>query len=69
MAGQARSSRSQPTCANHQSVGYEPAVGYSASWVWKDTEIIARKIIELRQRGVREPEQLVELTIKELGVE
>jgi len=32
-------------------------------------EIIARKIIELGQRGVREAEQLVDLTIKELGVE
>jgi hypothetical protein len=33
------------------------------------TEIIARKIIELGQRGVRQPERLVDLTIKELGVE
>ena len=33
------------------------------------TEIIARKVIELGQRGVRQPEQLVDLTIKELGVE
>jgi len=32
------------------------------------TEIVARKIIELRQRGVREPKQLSELTMKELGV-
>jgi DNA integrity scanning protein DisA with diadenylate cyclase activity len=32
------------------------------------TEMIARKIIELGQRGVREPKQLSELTIKELGV-
>ena len=31
------------------------------------TEIIARKIIELGQRGVREAAQLVELAIKELG--
>ena len=33
------------------------------------TEIIARKIIELGQRGVREAAQLVELAIQELGVE
>jgi hypothetical protein len=33
------------------------------------TEIIAKKIIELGQRGVREATQLVELAIKELGVE
>ena len=32
------------------------------------TEIVARRIIELRQRGVREPKQLSELTMKELGV-
>jgi DNA integrity scanning protein DisA with diadenylate cyclase activity len=32
------------------------------------TEMIARKIIELGQRGVREAKQLSELTIKELGV-
>jgi hypothetical protein len=32
------------------------------------TELIARKIIELGQRGVREVKQLSELTIKELGV-
>ena len=32
-------------------------------------EIIAKKIIELGQRGVREAPQLVELAIKELGVE
>ena len=31
------------------------------------TEMIARKIIELGQRGVREAKQLSELTIKELG--
>jgi hypothetical protein len=33
------------------------------------TELIARKIIELAQRGVREAKQLSELAIKELGVE
>jgi hypothetical protein len=33
------------------------------------TEIIARKIIELGQRGVRQAEQLIELTMKELGVD
>jgi hypothetical protein len=33
------------------------------------TEIIAKKIIELGQRGVREPKQLSALAIKELGVE
>jgi len=33
------------------------------------TEIIAKKIIELGQRGVREAAQLVELAIKELEVE
>jgi len=33
------------------------------------TELIARKVIELGQRGVREANQLFELTIKELGVE
>jgi hypothetical protein len=33
------------------------------------TEIIARKIIELGQRGVREAQQLIELAMKELGVE
>lgn len=33
------------------------------------TEIVAKKIIELGQRGVREAAQLVELAIKELGVE
>jgi len=32
-------------------------------------EIIAKKIIELGQRGVRQAEQLIELAIKELGVE
>lgn len=33
------------------------------------TEIIARKIIELGQRGVREAAQIVELAVKELGIE
>jgi hypothetical protein len=33
------------------------------------TEMIARKIIELGQRGVGEAKQLSELTIRELGVE
>jgi hypothetical protein len=33
------------------------------------TEMIAKKIIELGQRGVREAEQLSGLTMKELGVE
>jgi hypothetical protein len=33
------------------------------------TELIARKVIELGQRGVREADQLSELTTKELGVE
>jgi len=33
------------------------------------TELIARKIIELAQRGVPEAKQLSELAIKELGVE
>jgi hypothetical protein len=33
------------------------------------TEIVARKIIELGQRGVREAVKLSELAIKELGVE
>jgi len=33
------------------------------------TEIIAKKIIELGQRGVWEAKQLSELALKELGVE
>jgi hypothetical protein len=33
------------------------------------TEIIAKKIIELGQRGVREAKQLSEMAVKELGVE
>ena len=32
-------------------------------------EIIAKKIIELGQRGVRQTEQLIELAMKELGIE
>jgi DNA integrity scanning protein DisA with diadenylate cyclase activity len=32
------------------------------------TEMIARKIIEIGQRGVRDPMQLSELTIKEMGI-
>jgi hypothetical protein len=33
------------------------------------TEMVARKIIELGQRGVREAKQLSALAIKELGLE
>jgi hypothetical protein len=33
------------------------------------TQLIARKIIELGQRGVREAKKLSEMAIKELGVE
>jgi hypothetical protein len=33
------------------------------------TEMIARKIIELGQRGVRQAEQLIQLAMKELGIE
>jgi hypothetical protein len=32
------------------------------------TEMIGRKIIELGQRGVRDPVLLSELTIKEMGI-
>jgi len=32
------------------------------------TEMIAKKIIEIGQRGVRDPTQLSELTIKEMGI-
>jgi hypothetical protein len=32
------------------------------------TEMIARKIIEIGQRGVRDPMLLSELTIKEMGI-
>ena len=33
------------------------------------TQLIAKKIIEIGQRGVRDPEQISALAIKELGVE
>jgi hypothetical protein len=33
------------------------------------TEMVAKKIIELGQRGVREPGEISVLAIKELGVE
>jgi len=33
------------------------------------TQLIAKKIIELGQRGVREAKKLSEMAIKELGVE
>ena len=33
------------------------------------TEIVAKKIIELGQRGVRDAQQLAELAIKELGLD
>ena len=33
------------------------------------TQLIAKKIIEVGQRGVRDPEQISALAIKELGVE
>jgi hypothetical protein len=33
------------------------------------TDIVAKKIIEMGQRGVRDPKQLAALAIKELGVE
>jgi hypothetical protein len=33
------------------------------------TQLIAKKIIEIHQRGERNPQKLSELTIKELGVE
>jgi hypothetical protein len=32
------------------------------------TEMIARKIIEISQKGVRDPMLLSELTIKEMGI-
>ena len=32
------------------------------------TELVAKKIIELGQRGVREPKQISVLAIRELGV-
>jgi len=33
------------------------------------TQLIAKKIIEVGQRGIRDPEQISALAIKELGVE
>jgi hypothetical protein len=33
------------------------------------TEMVAKKIVEMGQRGVRDPKQLAELAIKELLVE
>ena len=33
------------------------------------TQLIAKKIIEVGQRGVREPEKLSELAMSELGIE
>jgi hypothetical protein len=33
------------------------------------TQLIAKKIIEIHQRGERNPQKLSELTMKELGVE
>lgn len=33
------------------------------------TELIAKKIIEIGQRGVRDPEQVSAIATKELGVE
>jgi hypothetical protein len=33
------------------------------------TNIVAKKIIEVGQRGVRDPEQLSSLALKELGVD
>jgi hypothetical protein len=32
-------------------------------------DIVAKKVIEMGQRGVRDPKQLAALAIKELGVE
>jgi hypothetical protein len=32
------------------------------------TELIAKKIIEIAQTGVKEPEQISELAIKDLGI-
>jgi hypothetical protein len=32
------------------------------------TELIAKKIVELGQRGVRDPDQLTQLTLTELGI-
>jgi hypothetical protein len=33
------------------------------------TELVAKKVIEMAQRGVREAQQLSDMTMKELGVE
>ena len=33
------------------------------------TELVAKKVIEMAQRGVREARQLSDMTVKELGVE
>jgi hypothetical protein len=33
------------------------------------TEMIAKKVVEMAQRGVREAQQISDMTIKELGVE
>jgi hypothetical protein len=33
------------------------------------TEMIAKKVIEMAQRGVREAQQISDMTISELGVE
>jgi hypothetical protein len=33
------------------------------------TELVAKKVIEMAQRGVREAQQLSDMTLKELGVE
>ena len=32
------------------------------------TQMIAKKIIELAERGVREPEQLIAMTMSEMGL-
>jgi hypothetical protein len=32
------------------------------------TEIVAKKVIEIRQTGIRDPAQIFQLTIKELGL-
>ena len=32
------------------------------------TQMIAKKIIELAERGVREPEQLIAMTMNEMGL-
>jgi hypothetical protein len=33
------------------------------------TEIVAKKVIEIRQTGIRDPAQIFQLTIKELGLQ